>query len=125
MYVYVHEKSVALFEQPLSWACVFSSEGRGMYTYLTNGARRHSRWLRRRHDGIPAQREPRPARVSILTSAHFMIDLAARKLSTSSRARGGRGGDRLSVRTIEVEHVEQSVGVRVARGQRWQVEHGF
>src|SRR6266536_2348746 len=31
-----------------------------MYTYLTNGARRHSRWLRRRHDGIPAQREPHP-----------------------------------------------------------------
>src|SRR6266536_523914 len=60
MYVYVHEKSVALFEQPLSWACVFSSEGRGMYTYLTNGARRHSRWLRRRHDGIPHQREPHP-----------------------------------------------------------------
>src|SRR6266542_801490 len=39
---------------------VFSSDGRGMYTYLTNGARRHSRWLRRRHDGIPAQREPHP-----------------------------------------------------------------
>ncbi len=51
---------VTLFEQRLSWACVFSSDGRGTYTYLTNGARRHSRWLRRRHDGIPVQREPLP-----------------------------------------------------------------
>src|SRR6266542_1236868 len=39
-----------------------------MYTYLTNGARRHSRWLRMCHDGIPAQREPHPIDVSVLTS---------------------------------------------------------
>ena len=42
-YVCIPEKGVALFEQRSSWACVFSRDGRGMYTYLTNGAKRHSR----------------------------------------------------------------------------------
>src|SRR6266542_2581110 len=67
--VYLLEKGVALVEQRSSWACVFSSGGQGTYTYLTNGARRHSRWLPQaprtcrtalRRSGSAAQREPHP-----------------------------------------------------------------
>ncbi|HEX9294836.1 MAG TPA: hypothetical protein VF881_03350 [Polyangiaceae bacterium] len=36
----------------VSWACLFSSDGPGKYTYLGNGARKHSRWLPRLRSGF-------------------------------------------------------------------------